>query len=186
MLVIQEEKTSDIHSGIFFLDIKKAFDRVDTRTLISDLHSHGLRGTNLFAIQNILSRRFVRVFYQDDVAESYSPEEGTPQGGILSPLPWNFYFRKVAEAAEKCFSKPSFFGFADDVAIVVLGTSQHDVFAKLVPVYQRVRVWASLYQVQFSDSKVQCVHIAPNRYKRPHFNQECPKVLYENLEGKVV
>ena len=124
--------------------------------------------------------------YKDHVAEGYSPEEGTPQGGILSPLLWNFYFRKEAEAAEKCSSKPSFFGFADDVAIVVLGTSQHDVFAKLVPVYQRVRVWASLYQVQFSDSKVQCVHIAPNRYKRPHFNQECPKVLYENLEGKVV
>ena len=108
--VIQDKKASGIHSCILFLDIKKAFDRVDTRTLICDLHSHGLP------------------LYQDHVAEGYSPEEGTPQGGILSPLPWNFYFRKVAEAAEKCFSKPSFFGFAYDSAIVVHGTSQQDVF----------------------------------------------------------
>jgi hypothetical protein len=95
----------------------------------------------------------------------------------LSPLLWNFYFREVAEAAEKCSCKPSLFGFADDVAIVVHGTSQQDVFTKLIPVYQHVRVWASLYRVQFSDSKVQCMDIAPTRYKRPHF---------DNLEGKVV
>jgi hypothetical protein len=30
------------------------------------------------------------------------------------------------------------------------------------------------------------MHIAPTRYKRPHFDPECPKVLYENLEGKVM
>ena len=30
------------------------------------------------------------------------------------------------------------------------------------------------------------MHIAPTRYKRAHFDQECQKVLYENLEEKVV
>ena len=44
--------------------------------------------------------RFVRVLYKDHVAEGLSPEEGTPSAGILSPLLWNFYFRKVAEAAK--------------------------------------------------------------------------------------
>ena len=102
--VLQDKKASGVQSGILYLDIKKAFDRVDTRTLICDLHSHGLRGRTLFAIQNILSDRFVRVLYKDHVL-------------------CNFYFRKVAEAAEKCSSKPSLLGFADDVAIVVHGTS---------------------------------------------------------------
>ena len=100
MSVLQDKKASGVHSGILFLDLKKAFDRVETRTLMCNLHSHGLRGRTSFALQNILSDRFVRVLYKDHVAEGLSPEEGTPSAGILSPLLWNFYFRKVAEAAK--------------------------------------------------------------------------------------
>jgi len=44
-------------------------------------------------------------------------------------------WKKVADAAEKCFSRPSFLRFADNVAIVV-----HDISQELGPLYQRCSI----------------------------------------------
>ena len=122
--VLRDKNASGVHKGILFLDIEKTFDRIDTRSFICGLHSHRLRGRTLFSIQNNFSDLCVRVLFKDNVAECYSPEEGTTPGGILSPLFSSLCFWKVAEAAEKSSCKPLFFGFSVDVAIVVHWTSQ--------------------------------------------------------------
>ena len=92
MSVLRDKNASGVHNGILFLDIEKTFDRIDTRSFICGLHSHRLRGRTLFSIQNNFSDLCVRVLFKDNVAECYSPEDGTAQGGILSSLFSSFCF----------------------------------------------------------------------------------------------
>ena len=181
---IQDAKNKKLHVGILFLDIKKAFDRVDRNLLLSLLYGKGIRGKCLRAIQNIVNVESIRVLLNQRISKEFTTKEGTPQGGILSPLLWNFYFSEVALSASKCNSNPQFFGFADDVAVVVFGSSKADVFKKLLPVYAIIRDWALVARIQFSDTKVKCMHISPN-YHRPYTKEENSILWYKNLDGKV-
>lgn len=180
---LQSARGNGKGSAVLFLDIKKAFDRVDIPTLLADLHETGIRGKCLRAIQCILAPKCTRVLLGKFLSDPYFPDQGTPQGGILSPLLWNFYFRRVADAV-KSRADPEYFGFADDMAIVVHGTCRSEALTKLIPVYKAIRDYASFYRVQFSDSKVKCMYIAPRGRKRPR-EDGVEGVLYENVLGKV-
>jgi hypothetical protein len=64
----QEQQIEKKYSLILFLDIKKAFDRTDKRTLLVKLHKLGIQGKILQGIKNCIQSRYVRV-----VLENHGP-----------------------------------------------------------------------------------------------------------------
>ena len=138
---LQQKRALGRHVAILFLDIKKAFDRVCRTRLLLDLYEQGVRGKLLKAISNLFSLRSVRVINDRIVSGEFFPERGSPQGGVSSPLLWNFFFRGIGDTIQKryarlpsflkCYGPPKLFGFADDAAVVVTGTSKKHVFSLL-------------------------------------------------------
>ena len=71
---------------LVFLDLNTAFDTVDHNILISHLQSSfGIKGNVLNWFSSYLSNRTQRVTLSGCVSESFSLEQGVPQGSCLGP-----------------------------------------------------------------------------------------------------
>ena len=105
---------------VLFLDIKKAFDRVDHAILLDRLHDAGIRGRAWLWIRSFLTGRRMRTvdgaLYSDWQHIGY----GVPQGCVLSPLLFLVFINTAAAAirADTACSMVRPVLFADDAAIV--------------------------------------------------------------------
>ena len=66
--------------GFLFLDLKKAFDTVDHKILISKLEKYKIRGTALHLFQSYLSDRKQICKLQNTMSEVVDITCGVPQG----------------------------------------------------------------------------------------------------------
>jgi retron-type reverse transcriptase len=80
-------KSGRLAIGVF-LDIKGAFDKVNTAALVRGLQRFDINKTVVRFVSNRLSHRSV-VASVDGVEATRNAETGCPQGGVLSPLLWN-------------------------------------------------------------------------------------------------
>ncbi|CAB4040056.1 Hypothetical predicted protein, partial [Paramuricea clavata] len=77
---------------LVFLDLSAAFDTVDHDILISRLQSSfGIKGNVLNWFSSYLSNRTQRVTLSGCVSDSFSLEQGIPQGSCLGPLLFTIY-----------------------------------------------------------------------------------------------
>ena len=67
-----------------FLDVKGAFDNVNTDILLAELSRIGCSDSIIQFVKFLTHSRFIHADYlEDDFRVAY---KGTPQGGVLSPL----------------------------------------------------------------------------------------------------
>ena len=76
----QEKK----HTSAIFFDMEKAYDTVWRDEILNSLYNMGLRGKLPTFIQNFLSNRVSCVRVGATHSDFYRPDEGLPQGSVLS------------------------------------------------------------------------------------------------------
>ncbi|XP_076052657.1 uncharacterized protein LOC143032075 [Oratosquilla oratoria] len=107
------------HAMVVFFDLEKAFELASPAAILDSLAARGVQGKLLQWIADYLSNRTARVRLQG-VESCYHPlENGTPQGGVLSPTLFN-----VLMSALIAIPLPTgcrLLSYADDVALVVAG-----------------------------------------------------------------
>ena len=94
-----------------FLDIRAAFDNVNSDILIKKLADIGCLYQLISFIKFLTYERFVHSGIDNDVRYAY---KGVPQEGVLSPLLYIFYISKITNNIS---SRISVFQFADDIAL---------------------------------------------------------------------
>ena len=147
---------------VLFIDIKKAFDRVNRKILLNELHSSGIRGKILIAIGSLISGNKLRVLFEDCISSEYETEYGCPQGSILSPLLWNFYFRKYESQILNC----SKFAFADDLAILSVAETSKKAYDQITTDFRRLLIWTESQGIEISMEKTNYVDFTPQFRKR--------------------
>ena len=102
-----------------FLDIEKAFDRAQPLVILEELVRLGVKGKMLTWIQRYLTGRKARVIFQGQASGYMLLENGTPQGGVLSPMLYNVLMNVLAQLNYPAGTQH--IGYADDVVLQTSG-----------------------------------------------------------------
>jgi hypothetical protein len=172
---IQSAREKKKCCGVVFLDIKKAFDRIDRALLLDDLFKCGIQGKVLRTLSGLLDNNVYRVIYESFLSSEYSTNYGTPQGSLLSPILWNFYFRNIAAQRTVC----DLFGFADDVAVFCEAYNYQDLFGGLTNDMNSINLWCVNQKIELSLTKTKFVDFSPNHRKKRKRSQH--EILLHNI-----
>ncbi|XP_063854131.1 uncharacterized protein LOC135096523 [Scylla paramamosain] len=104
---------------IVFIDLEKAFELASPHAILDALVRKGVRGRLLAWLRDYLQRRRARVRFQGLRSTFKVLENGTPQGGILSPLLFNLLMEQLV--ALPFHAGTVLLSYADDLALVVTG-----------------------------------------------------------------
>jgi hypothetical protein len=89
-----------LRCAALFLDIQKAFDRVDHRILLARLHNIGVRGAAWRWIRSFLTERRTRCVDNQHESDWQPVEYGVPQGCVLSPLLFLVFINGLVKSIE--------------------------------------------------------------------------------------
>jgi len=112
------------------VDLSKAFDRVNVGILTKKLISSDIPRSLVRTIHYMLSETYVNVCYGGFVGEEWKVMNGVRQGGILSPILFNYYINdcievvsSMREGCRLCYQPANIICYADD--ILLLAPSAH-------------------------------------------------------------
>lgn len=115
--------TLDDHPSIIvFLDLEKAFELVSPVTILETLVKKGVEGRLLGWVKSYISNRRISVTFQGYKSTAYDLQNGTPQGGILSPLLFNIVMEQIVTMGFERDVKV--LCYADDLQLIVQGYSR--------------------------------------------------------------
>ena len=127
--------SANLHTGLVFLDIKKAFDTVSHDILIQKLEHYGIRGIANDLLNSYLRSRkqFVMV---DEIEHSdlFQIKSGVPQGSTLGPLLFLLYINDLVNS-----TSATTILFADDTCLSFSASCPteliDDINTELISVY---------------------------------------------------
>ena len=105
------------------LDLSKAFDTVSHTILFQDILQSSMPNNLKRWIVNYLSGRESFVEFRDKRSKPRRVKQGVPQGGVLSPLLFNFYLSKLPAPPQGV----DVISYADDCTIMATGHNVDDL-----------------------------------------------------------
>jgi hypothetical protein len=137
-------------TGALLIDLSSAFNCLDHKILIDTLEKAGVRGKVLQLFSSYLSGRTQRVRGSD---KSLNIQQGTPQGGTLSPLLFIIY---VNELCEYNFHG-SLFAYADDCALVYKCGTQEELVIQVTEDLYKMNLWFASRGLAINVSKTKFI-----------------------------
>jgi retron-type reverse transcriptase len=131
------------------LDMSKAFDTVNTHTLIKKIQNTNIPPTIKKFIANYLKGRKAYTNYQGTTSQQQQFKTGVPQGGVLSPILFNIYMSDIPTPPVGI----KLFTYADDITTLSL---RHDVDIaqkKLEPFLSDLHKWTQENNLKLNPDK---------------------------------
>ena len=137
-----------------FMDVSKAFDRVDPYLLMRKLLDFGINKVLVRWILCFLQNRKLRVKVGGDMSDWFNVDAGIPQGTVLGPILWLLWVNDCPVDNFDIFSRETDRGclFVDDLFLFSSGTEQdqkNDLEGRLQKLYE----WSNDWGVDFNPSK---------------------------------
>lgn len=143
---------------VIFLDLKRAFETINRKLLISKLKEIGLRNNVLKWFESYLSNRSQRVKYKFAISDQLQVEHGVPQGTILGPLLFSLYINDIAKNVQDC--KISL--FADDTILYISGTDYNQMCLKMNRELDVIDKWLCKNSMQLNLDKTKYMILGKN------------------------
>ena len=157
LIEITEKIKNTIDNGKYgcgiFIDLKKAFDTVNHKILLTKLEHYGIRGNILKWFESYLSNRKQFVFYNGVSSDIASFTCGVPQGSVLGPLLFLIYINDLPNIS----SKLSFFLFADDTNIYYESNKLIELEKTINKELKLLSLWLNLNRLALNVSKTNFV-----------------------------
>ena len=119
-----EVRMSRKSGALISIDFEKAFDSVWINGLLQKLYQSGVRGKFIKLIERILQSRQLSIEIGNLRSQYFGAKDGLPQGGVLSPILFIFFF--VSDMFRNLNCKK--FKFADDGNLLVTGYTETEVY----------------------------------------------------------
>ena len=100
--------------------MSKAFDTVNTHTLINKIHKTNIPPTIKKFIANYIKGRKAYTLFNNEKSKQSHLKTGVPQGGVLSPVLFNIYVSDIPNPPEKIY----LYSYADNITTLSL---HHDI-----------------------------------------------------------
>ena len=105
-----------------FIDLEKAFELASPAAILHSLTLKGTKGHILAWVKNYTLNREARVRFQGEHSTFHTFENGTPQGGILSPFLFNILMENILQI--QLPEGVQIFIYADDICVVSRGINK--------------------------------------------------------------
>ena len=146
----------------FFLDLKKAFDTIDHKILLSKLEHYGLRGVASNWLRSCLSNRKQFTFVNGCNSHLGTINTGVPQGSVLGPILFTLYVNDMANASQL---QPRL--SADDTNIFASGSDIDALVQDTNIELQKLHNWFKANRLKLSIEKTSYCIYSPKRNPPP-------------------
>ncbi len=133
-----------------FLDFSKAFDMVWKPGLLQKLTNKGISGSMFNFVTSFLSDRSFKLKMDGQISDSYTLQNGTPQGSIISPLLFNIMVDDLFIKIPKDVITSQ---FADDAALWTSHKNPHTAQKKIQHELDKIEKWTKLWGFKLSPLK---------------------------------
>jgi hypothetical protein len=153
----------EITCGIF-IDLKKAFDTIYHKILLSKLYYYGIRGTVYDWFSSYLNGRTQVTTMSNIDSNEERCLYGVPEGSVLGPLLFLLYINDICVSKEKL----NFYQFADDTSILYSHRNIHTLEQVVNDELQNVCLWLRAKKLTLNTEKSNFV-IFCNKQKRLNY-----------------
>jgi ribonuclease HI/retron-type reverse transcriptase len=150
--LIERAKFSGNVALVVFLDIEGAFDTLSGPAIARGMKRHGVEGNLTSWYTKYLRHRVCQVQGQ---YRPYHVKDGTGQGGVLSPVVWNYTMDSFLNEFNSGPVKA--IGYADDGALVVISRELRTARKHMQSALRKAYYWAFRTGLRFSASKTTAV-----------------------------
>ena len=149
---INDEK----YTALLLLDLKKAFDTVNHKTLLTKLEHYGIYGPTLNCFASFLTNRFQYVSLENHQSSLKKINCGVPQGSVLGPLIFNVCINDISTSVS-CTPRL----FADNTCSIVHDKNINNLHKKITTEITSLNKWMIANQLTLNLSKSNLILIQP-------------------------
>ena len=134
-----------------FIDIEGAFNNLNTKKALGAMRNRGFPSNLVSWYESFVTNRVVNSeLFGGKIKRKIN--QGTPQGGVLSPLCWNVPFDELLNILNECNGIKAI-GFADDLVILINGIDESTLSNLMQQAINKALPWLSKYGLSISPSK---------------------------------
>ena len=149
-----------------FIDLRKAFDVIDHKILLSKLSKYGIKNTNLDWFASYLRNRKQFVMVNGSLSDFWSEFNiSVAQGSILGPLLFLIFINDIF----KVNSLINFL-FADDTTGLAKGSDIHSIGTFVNNELQKLGVWLKANKLAINTDKTKVMIFHSKNKTIPHFD----------------
>jgi len=156
------DQNSKRHSIVIFLDLRKAFDTVDHKILLSKLEQYGCRGITLQFFASYLANRKQYVKINNSESPLQEIKFGVPQGSILGPLLFLLYINDITACKPENGELKL---FADDTAMLISHENLNILNDIANTTIKNMHEWLTGNKQSLNTKKTFCMFIHANKKK---------------------
>ncbi|GFU89529.1 probable RNA-directed DNA polymerase from transposon X-element [Trichonephila clavipes] len=135
-------------TGMLFVDIAKAFDRIWHDVLVSKMMRLGFSNQILKFIRSYLKSREFRIRVENCLSNPRPVKSGIPQGNLLGPRLFNLYINDIPKADNVHLAM-----YTDDTAIISQHTCNLKIIERLQNYITRLQLWLVAWKIKVNESK---------------------------------
>ncbi len=164
---------------ILFLDVVKAFDKVDHKILLQKINLMGIDITVFTWFKNYLQDRYSKCVIHGYESELYHIQTSVTQGSVLATLLWSIF---AYDITENIISNP--YIFADDTALVekIQRDDVDNAFNIIQFDIDQLLHWAKENKIEFSKMKTKYIIISNSHLQKyPHLYMD--DIILERVQN---
>ena len=157
-LLLQDTITKSFEESEYaigiYLDLRKAFDTVDTEILLKKLDKYGIRSKSLDILTSYLQGRKQCVKINDNISDFREVRIGVPQGSILGPTLFSLYINDLPKISPDmtCLL------YADDTAIILKQKNIDDLQNNVHQIMPKLSLWLAANYLSLNITKTFTQH----------------------------